>query len=384
MNKIQITTFSKKKEETIFDILNLSGDFKKEKNKYKFSLNNSDIRQLSDETYEIIDPSNDQTFKILFNGEYKINNINGFMRAKSLIKSLLYKFPNNKEIKTINYWQNEIPEVSGHNRKKLKVLDCPFLCEMVDNSQYIIDLEMQNYFYNGLDLNALTYGNSLRNASGLPVIIIVLLLKEEDSNNSFEIMPFKKYLNASEYKPIDDFVYVLCFDLNYISDCIDSNTEPELNGFKISKVGKEWVKLLAIRTWMKKCYFKDKIKKYPIPKNLSNSEEVKSAIKILSASDNSKLMSIVLKEKENEIICEDIRYRTIIEIWIKAFLKGNNNFNYLNSLVPFPEVAPEYLVKICKTFLKKDNFKLFLNMLIESKIIGSKRIYNDLINHFFE
>ena len=56
---------------------------------------------------------------------------------------------------------------------------------------------MQNYFYNGLDLNALTYGNSLRNASGLPVIIIVLLLKEEVSNNSFEIMPFKKYLNAS-------------------------------------------------------------------------------------------------------------------------------------------------------------------------------------------
>ena len=233
-------------------------------------------------------------------------------------------------------------------------------------------------------LNALTYGNSLRNVSGLPVIIIVLLLKEEDSNNSFEILAFKKYLNVSEYKSIDDFVYVLCFDLNYISDCIDSNTEPELNGFKISKVEKEWVKLLAIRTWMKKCYFKDKIKKYPIPKNLSNSEKVKSAIKILSESDNSKLMSIVLKEKENEIICEDIRYRTIIEIWIKAFLKGNNNFNYLNSLVSFPEVAPEYLVKICKTFLNKHNCKLFLNMLIESKIIGSKRIYNDLINHFFE
>lgn len=380
MNKIEIIPYLKKKE-TTFDILNLSGDFKKENKKYKFSLNDSDIRQLSDETYEIIDPSNDQAFKILFNGEYKINNIDGFKRAKSLIKSFLYKFPDNKEIKTLNYWQNEIPKVSGHNRKKLRVLDCPFLCEMNDNSKYIIDLEMQNYFYNGLDLNALTYGNSLRNASGLPVIIIVLLLKDTEPNYSFEIMPFNKYLNASEYKPIDDFVYVLCFDLNYISDCIDSNDEPELNGFKISKVGKEWIKLLAIRTWMKKCYFKDQIKRYPIPKNLNNSEEVKSAIKILSSGDNSKLMSFVLKEKENEIITEDIKNRTIIEIWIKAFLNGN----YLtNELVPFPEVAPEYLIKICKTFFNKGDCKIFLDMLIETKIIESKRIYNDLINQIFE
>ena len=381
MSKIQIIPVSKNKKETTFDILNLSGDFKKENNKYKFSLNFSDNRQLSDETYEIIDPSNDQAFKILFNGEYKINNINGFMRAKSLIQSLLYKFPDNKEIKTINYWQNEIPEISGHNRKKLKVLDCPFVCEMNDNSQYIIDLEIQNYFYDGLDLNALTYGNSLRNASGLPVIIIVLLLKEIESNNSFEIMPFKKYLNASEYKPIDDFVYVICFDLNYISDCIDSNIEPELNGFKISKVGKEWVKLLTIRTWMKKCYFKDNIKRYPIPKNLSNSEEVKSAIKILSAWDNSKLVSIVLKEKENEIIEENIKNRTIIEIWINAFLKGSTLDNLF---IPFPEVAPEYLIKNCKNFLNKDNCKMFLNMLIKNKIIAPKRIYNDLINQIFE
>ena len=381
MNKIEIIPVPKNKKETTFDILNLSGDFKKENNKYKFSLNDSDIRQLSDETYEIIDPSNDQAFKILFNGEYKINNINGFKRAKSLIQSLLYKFPDNKEIKTINYWQNEIPEVSGHNRKKLKVLDCPFVCEMNDNSQYIIDLEIQTYFYDGLDLNALTYGYSLTNASGLPVIIIVLLLKEIEFNNSFEKMPFEKYLNASEYKPIDDFAYVLCFDLNYISDCIDSNIEPELNGFKISKVGKEWVKLLTIRTWMKKCYFKDKIKKYPIPKNLSNSEEVKSAIKILSAWDNSKLVSIGLKEKENEIIEENIKNRTIIEIWINAFLKGSTLDNLL---IPFPEVAPEYLIKICKTFLHKDNCKMFLNMLIENKIIAPKRIYNDLVNQIFE
>ena len=79
-------------------------------------------------------------------------------------------------------------------------------------------------------------------------------------------MPFKKYLNASEYKPIKDFVYVVCFDLNYISDCNDSKTEPELNGFEISKVGKEWKKLIDYLSWMKKCYFKDQIKNILFPK----------------------------------------------------------------------------------------------------------------------
>ena len=75
---------------------------------------------------------------------------------------------------------------------------------MNDGSKYIIDLEMQNYNYNGLDLNALTYGTSLRNASGLPVIIIVLLIAEADIYKSFEIIPFKKLLNSSEFKQIDE------------------------------------------------------------------------------------------------------------------------------------------------------------------------------------
>ena len=127
---------------------------------------------------------------------------------------------------------------------------------------------------------------------------------------------------------------------------------------------------------MKKCYFKNKIKKFPIPKNLSNSDEVKSAIKILSSDNNSNLVNIVLKEKENEIITEDIKNRTIIELWIKAFLNGKILDNIT---VPFPEVAPEYLIRICKTFFNKDDCKLFLNMLINNQIIEPKNIYNDFV-----
>ena len=364
-----------------FDILNLQGTYKIINNKYYFDLINSDSRQKSEEIYEIEDPSNDQTFKILFNGTYTINKISGFDRAISLIKSLLFKFPNNKEIKTLYYWPNEIPEVSGHNRKKLKVVDCPFLCEMNDGSKYIINLEMQNYNYNGLDLNALTYGTSLRNASGLPVIIIVLLIAEADIYNPFDIIPFKKLLNSSEFKQIDDYVYVICFDLLYIVQCMDSNIEPELNGFKISREGKEWIKLLTIKEWMRKISIQGKIKRYPLPKNLNNSKEIISAINILNSKNNSHLMSIVLKEKTNDIINEDLVNREYIKIWIKGFLKGKI---LDNTIIEFPDVVPEYLIKICKSLINKNQCIEFLKILIDNGIIESKNIYSNLVNQIYE
>ena len=79
-----------------FDILNLTGEWIKRNDIYKFSVFNSDTRVPSREIYNIIDPSNDQAFKILFNGNYKLNDINGSQRAISIIQSLLYKYQNNK------------------------------------------------------------------------------------------------------------------------------------------------------------------------------------------------------------------------------------------------------------------------------------------------
>ena len=77
------------------DILNLSGDYIYKQNKHEFSLINSASRISTDEIYKIIDPANDQAFKILFNGNNKLNHVTGLERAKSLIESLLYKFKGN-------------------------------------------------------------------------------------------------------------------------------------------------------------------------------------------------------------------------------------------------------------------------------------------------
>ena len=79
MKKINITPTP------YIDFLDLSGEYLERQGKCKFSLLSSDSRALSNEIYTIIDPSNDQAFKILFSGNHKINNANGFQRAKSYL-----------------------------------------------------------------------------------------------------------------------------------------------------------------------------------------------------------------------------------------------------------------------------------------------------------
>ena len=285
-----------------------------------------------------------------------MNNVTGFERAKSLIKSLVGKFPNNKEIQNLSYLPNEIQEVSEKNIQKLKILECPLICKMNDNSRYIIDLQMQNYYYDGIDLNSLTYGASLHKAYNLPVIIILLLFKDSEV---FDIIPS----NESVFKQIDDYVYLICFDLYYILNCMNNNIVPELNGFEISEEGKAWIKLLTIKQWMRKYA---PTKRYALPKNLSNSKEIISAIMILNSEIDMNLMKKIKEEKLNDIVENNIRDSKYISIWINAFLK--KEVMYI-SIVPFPIVAPEFFIRKCKKEnLDKTLCKLFLDWLIKTKV----------------
>ena len=74
--------------------------------------------------------------------------------------------------------------------------------------------------------------------------------------------------------------------------------------------------MLTIKNWMGKYIFK----RYLLPKNLSNSKEIISAIIILNSSDNSGLVKkiskkVIEKEKMNKIYVS-ILY---IKIWNNAF-----------------------------------------------------------------
>lgn len=188
-----------------FKLMNLTGEFIEEEDRntqkiiFKFGAYNTDDRLISNEIHKVFDPSSDQAIKILFNGKYRLNNFNGLGRTKSLISTLLNKFPDNSSIKKQKYRPNENVKLTGQYREGLRVMDCPLFCTMTNNKQYLIDLEMQNYYFDGLDLNTLSIDNALRKTSDIPVIILLLLFKDSDFNNSFEILPFKKYLNDGEF-----------------------------------------------------------------------------------------------------------------------------------------------------------------------------------------
>ena len=95
MNKIKI--ISKKKND--LNLLELTGEFIHKEDEKE----NKIINKFG--TYK----KGTIVFKMLFNGQYTVNKCNGLQRAKSLIESLLYIFPNKNAVKTIEYWPNEIP-----------------------------------------------------------------------------------------------------------------------------------------------------------------------------------------------------------------------------------------------------------------------------------
>ena len=122
---------------------------------------------------------------------------------------------------------------------------------------------------------------------------------------------------------------------------------------------------------MKKLNRGDNIR-YPLPKNLGNSKELISAIKILNSSDNSHFVKNDLKEKVNSIITKNIEDKHSIKIWKDAFLQ---RIIPNSSLITFPEVAPEFLIRECKNILENKNYCFsFVNWLIENKIIEQKEI----------
>lgn len=64
---------------------------------------------------------------------------------------------------------------------------------------------------------------------------------------------------------------------------------------------------------------------------------------ILNSSDNTQLVKSIEKEKEKQIVESNIENRKVIDIWTKAFLYHKD---VDNAIVPFPQVAPEFLIKM--------------------------------------
>ena len=208
-----------------FSISNLTGyiSYPTEKNNfYKFHIKNAPKNIKAAGIYKIPDLSKDNIFKKIFVEKKELNGIDTIDRCKALVKSI---------INTKDFFVEKLDELESDIVKDRN----PLIASLSDNRKYVISLEMQNYNYNGLNLNSLIYGKELKKQTNLPVLIIVLLIKDSEIKST----DFEYEGNETIYKELYDNVYVLCLDLYYIYYCLERDIIPDLKGFILTKEGNE-------------------------------------------------------------------------------------------------------------------------------------------------
>ena len=354
---------SKKSADEEFSLFNLTGylyepdethDF------YRFHIKYAPKCIKAEGVYKIPDLSKDNIYKKIFIEKKKFNGIDSIDRCKALVKSI---------IKEKDTFIEKLDELESDVVKDRNL----FVASLSNNSKYIISLEIQNYNFNGINLNALIYGKELQKETNLPVLIIVLLIKDSD----IKITDFEYGDNESIYKELYDNVYILCLDLYYIYYCLERDKIPDLKGFSLTEEGNQWVKLFLIRAWgtITGC-----IPEYPnyyyLPKPLKGSKEIINTVELLNITKDEEIFDTYLMNKEKKLQAEEIELTKCIEFLITEYLNGNDIKNGENI---FSKVAPEFLMKICKNKMSKEKSQNFLNYLYKAKLLENNKIYEKLV-----
>ena len=129
-----------------FSIKNLTGELflnEEKEDSYIFGVAESDTMKVSEEIYKICDASEDEVFEKLFKGETIINGVDGYSRGKALLKSILY-YKNGTYVKEIYELKNDFSKNIADKH--------PFIATLSDNSKIAVAFQLQNYYFNGLDL----------------------------------------------------------------------------------------------------------------------------------------------------------------------------------------------------------------------------------------
>ena len=354
---------SKKQVIEEFSILNLTGFLSEPDencNYYTFHVRYSPKNIKAEGIYKIPDLSKDNIYTKIFIEKKEFNGIDSIDRCKALVKSI---------INTKDFCVEKLDELESDIVKDRHLL----IASLSDKSKYAITLEMQNYNYNGINLNALIYGNELKKKTNLPVLIIVLLIKDSD----LYCTNFQYEDNKSIYKELFENVKVLCLDLYYIYYCLERDIIPDLKGFFLTKEGNEWIKLFLIRTWGT---IAGKVDNYPyyyyLPKPLKGSKEIINAIELLNITKDEEISDDYLMNKEEKLQTEELEITNQIEFLIDEYLNGNDIKNDKN---PFSKVSPEFLMKICKNKMSKEKIQEFLNYLYKVKLLENNKIYDKLV-----
>ena len=250
--------------ESIF--LKLSGRYVKYSGKYLFFGYKGDEEQYeTSEIYNVPDPSIDSTFKYLFtHKETKI--------LENMLNSLL--FPDSPKLSDLEIIDNEVTRPGKKHNKGTFRSDIVCKAVLDGNEIIIISIEMQIGMYGDFTERlfkyniALSYKNDFKKVWSLGLFITLTKSRIHSSNTKLN------KIQNGEKKELD-YLKLIEIDLKDEINNIEKGKEVKVNGKEIGNNGKEWLKLLGLRTWCS-----TQLDKYILPKNfkLSNNATFNEAL----------------------------------------------------------------------------------------------------------
>ena len=228
------------------------------------------------EVFKLVEPSIDSTFKYIFDNS-------GCERLKNMLNSIL--FPDNPKIIELQFLNNEVVKINRKNNKGMIRADilCKVLC---DNENIIIGIQIQLGNYGDFSKRLFNYNSEPINNNEKTWAIGLFINVGKCPIYSIEENGGKKVLNLLDIVEID---------LSEEIEKINSGKEIYINNKKLGDYGKEWIKLLGLRTWCPR-----EFDRFILPKNylLSNNSLFNEAIEILCNIPSDIIESSIILDEE--------------------------------------------------------------------------------------
>ena len=311
--------------------------------------------------YKLVDPVLDRIFKSLFSYGNLSNQIEGKQRLTSFLKDLLYS-KYKERIVRIEYLPNELVKTNQKSNAGIRIGDIVLKAIFETGRILFIDIEIQTTFYQKIFRRWVEYACRLFSNVEKETLILVLQVDDKE-NNSFSIYPIKKDENPFIEEKIENTFEIVSINIKRAISLIKQNKPIQLGNSDISEEGKNWLKIIGIRYWIKPLNGF-----YILPGNLNVSPEIQSAINLLSAYTPEELVNIMesqsIAQKNFEdgynTAVEDMEEKSALKVWMILFKKGMidelvDNLNLVN------KVKEENVRKLYKDEPKLENFINFLS-----------------------
>ena len=311
--------------------------------------------------YKLVDPVLDRIFKSLFSYGNLSNQIAGKQRLTSFLKDILYSKYKEK-IVSIEYLPNDLVKPNQKSNAGTRVGDIVLKANFETGRILFIDIEIQTSFYQKIFRRWVEYACRLFSNVENESLILVLQVDDKENNN-FSIYPIKKDDNPFIEEKIEDTFEIVSINIKRAISLINQNKPIQLGDIDISEEGKNWLKIIGIRYWIKP--FNGF---YLLPGNLNVSPEIQSAINSLSTYTPEELENIMdlqsIAQKNFEdgyyTAVEDMQEKSALEVWMVFFKEGMIN-KLVNNLNKVNKVKEENVRKLYKDEPELENFINFLS-----------------------